>query len=66
MSIYTDGLFTSISGVCKPDGTTPFTFGSNYNPWTPDAVFAINLGFGSFKFGTAKLIDIIWDVVSPS
>lgn len=64
MSGYSDVLFTNVSGVCRPDGTYLLTFDTGYNPWTRDAVFAINLSFGSYRFATAKLIDIIWDVVS--
>lgn len=34
-----------------------------YNPWTTDTAFQIDMSHGSFSFSTAKLIDIMWDVV---
>lgn len=66
MSGFSDVLFINVSGVCRPDGTYLLTLDTNYDPWTRDAVFAINLSFGSYKFATAKLIDTVWDVVSIS
>jgi len=55
------GLIYS-SDICKPDGTFELSF-NRYSLWKRDAVFAINLNFGSYSFDDAKLIDICWDVV---
>lgn len=47
--------------LCKPDAS--FVLSSDdYDPWRRDSVFAISLSFGSYSFGTAKLIDFCWDV----
>lgn len=55
-------LFGSIS-PCLPDGS--FSLQPDlYNPWTTSGVFEITLGFGSLSFANAKLIDVIWDIVS--
>ncbi len=34
-----------------------------YSPWRLSQVLTINLGFGSLTYSTAKLIDVLWDVV---
>lgn len=60
-----------IGSVCGVDGRYNFQ-GSNfddggysyYNPWATSETFSINIAFGKFHFGTAKLIDVIWDVVN--
>jgi len=57
-------LFANSGGVCKPDADFQLSFAS-YSPWKRDAIFAINLSFGSYSFGVAKLIDVSWDVVRP-
>lgn len=57
------GAFTQDDGgVCKPDGTFELSF-DDYSPWKRDAIFAININFGSMSFGAAKLVDVCWDVV---
>jgi hypothetical protein len=49
-------------GFCEPDGT--FNTGlESVSVWSPSKAFQITLAFGSMRFSTAKLIDIIWDVV---
>lgn len=56
--------FTADHGtVCKPDGNFSLSFDS-YTPWKRDGIFAINMRFGNFSFGQAKLIDVSWDIVS--
>jgi hypothetical protein len=51
------------SGVCMPDGS--FNAGLDpYNMWSSSGFFQITLGFGELSFGTAKFIDVAWDVVS--
>lgn len=57
-------LFANSGGVCKPDADFQLSF-SSYSPWKRDAIFAINMSFGSYSFGVAKLIDVSWDVVRP-
>ncbi|ERF68471.1 hypothetical protein EPUS_03789 [Endocarpon pusillum Z07020] len=55
-------MFTGDTGdFCKPDGTFSLSF-DGYTPWKQDAIFAINLKFGKYKFREAKLIDICWDL----
>lgn len=49
--------------VCQLNGSFSITNGG-YSPWTRDAVFAINIRFGTYSFSTAKFIDIVWDIVS--
>jgi hypothetical protein len=52
-------------GFCEPNGN--FNTGlESVSVWSPSAAFQITLGFGSMSFSTAKLIDIIWDVVGGS
>lgn len=49
-----------ITGGCKPDGN--FSLRTNsYNPWK--GRLSIDLSFGKFSFRTAKLIDVLWDIV---
>jgi hypothetical protein len=47
---------------CQPDGR--FTLISNYNLWCISGIFQISLGFGRMSFSNAKLLDVVWDVVS--
>ncbi|KAK5079774.1 hypothetical protein LTR70_007586 [Exophiala xenobiotica] len=54
-------LFANSVGVCKPDADFQLSF-ATYSPWKRDAIFAINMSFGSYSFGVAKLIDVSWDV----
>ena len=59
------GFIYDRGSVCKPDGTFELSF-KDYSPWKREAIFAINMGYGSFSFGVAKLIDVLWDVVKSS
>jgi len=54
---------SSTGSICQPDGTFDLSY-NDYTPWKRDAIFAINMGYGSYSFGVAKLIDVSWDVVS--
>ncbi|KAI3332228.1 hypothetical protein HD806DRAFT_479848 [Xylariaceae sp. AK1471] len=57
------GLFSvrPSTSACRPDGTfSPF---DDYTYWDASGFFQINLGFGSFTFTEAKIIDIVWDIV---
>jgi hypothetical protein len=56
-------LFPGSLSPCLPDGS--FSLRPDlYNAWTISGVFEITLGFGSLTFANAKLIDVIWDMVS--
>lgn len=46
---------------CAPDGSFSL---EPPNPWNPDWTFQIVLAFGSLSFSQAKVVDIVWDVVS--
>ncbi|EWG40988.1 hypothetical protein FVEG_15207 [Fusarium verticillioides 7600] len=51
---------------CQPDGE--FRFGGIDRPgrfdwWAPRGFFQITLSWGRLSFGTAKLVDVIWDLV---
>lgn len=48
---------------CAPDGS--FSLDPT-NPWNPDWTFQIVLAFGSLSFTQAKVIDIVWDIVSSN
>lgn len=64
MSVQPTNFLTDIDNVCKPDGSFKLLGMGEYTPWQRGAIFAINSNFGSYSFSVAKLIDIIWDVVS--
>ncbi|KAF4502755.1 hypothetical protein FAGAP_980 [Fusarium agapanthi] len=58
--------FSDEESPCKPDGE--FRFGGIDRPgrfewWAPMGFFQITLSWGRLSFGTAKLIDVIWDLV---
>lgn len=46
---------------CAPDGSFSL---EPTNPWNPDWTFQIVLAFGSLSFSQAKVVDIVWDIVS--
>ncbi|KAF5718972.1 hypothetical protein FGLOB1_1386 [Fusarium globosum] len=51
---------------CQPDGEFRFDAVDQlgtFDWWAPRGFFQITLGWGRFSFGTAKLIDVIWDLV---
>lgn len=55
--------FVDLSTACLPDGRFslhPLSF----QFWTAPEVFEITVGFGNLSFTRAKVIDVIWDVVS--
>ncbi|SCO31282.1 uncharacterized protein FFNC_01974 [Fusarium fujikuroi] len=58
--------FSDEESACQPDGE--FRFGGIDRPgtfdwWAPKGFFQITLNWGRLSFGTAKLIDVIWDLV---
>ena len=54
--------YAESGSACQPDGT--FSVEVNYSLWEIQGFFQIMLGFGALTFTQAKVIDIIWDVVS--
>ncbi|SCO78142.1 uncharacterized protein FRV6_02355 [Fusarium oxysporum] len=58
--------FSDEESPCQPDGE--FRFGGidrrgSFDWWATRGFFQITLGWGRLSFGTAKLIDVIWDLV---
>jgi hypothetical protein len=51
------------SAGCQPDNTFSFQ-PESFSYWTDAGFFDITLGFGSFSFTQAKVIDVCFDVVS--
>jgi hypothetical protein len=49
--------------ACQADGNF-YTNPNDFNYWHTLGFFQITLGFGNFSFTTAKVIDVMWDVVS--
>jgi hypothetical protein len=60
------GDFTSADSGCTPDGNVELAVGytTRYRPFNSSGFFSINIRFGNLSFGVAKLVDVIWDVVS--
>jgi hypothetical protein len=53
----------SSSGGCQPDNKFSF-HPESFSYWTDAGFFDITLGFGTFSFTQAKVIDVCFDVVS--
>lgn len=53
-----------MSSACLPDGT--FSIYEIYDPWDIYGFFQITSGFGELTFTQAKVVDVVWDVVSCS
>lgn len=51
-----------MSSACLPDGT--FSIYEIYDPWDINGFFQITSGFGELTFTQAKVVDVVWDVVS--
>lgn len=52
-------------GACLPDGR--FSLDPDaYDYWKPSGFFQVTLGFGTLTFAQAKIIDVVWDVVSTA
>ncbi|KAL9105657.1 MAG: hypothetical protein Q9227_009206 [Pyrenula ochraceoflavens] len=49
-------------GGCSPAGEFMPPYADDYNEWDKKGFFQITLGFGTFSFSHAKLIDVCWDV----
>jgi hypothetical protein len=50
------------SDYCRPDNKFDIS-NQYYDVWRPSNPFEVTIKFGKLSFGTAKLIDVIWDVV---
>jgi hypothetical protein len=50
-------------GVCNPDESFRTTAGK-FNYWASSGFFQITFGFGKWSFTKAKVIDVVWDIVS--
>lgn len=49
--------------ACLPDGS--FSLQPElYNPFKASHAFEITVAFGNLSFANAKLIDVVWDIVS--
>jgi hypothetical protein len=56
-------ILSDDSKACTPDGS--FTVDpSTYRYFSGSGFFEITLGFGALTFTQAKVIDVVWDVVS--
>lgn len=46
------------------DSSANFAIGNAESFWSPSTAFEITVGFGHFGFSTAKMIDVLWDMVT--
>ena len=51
--------------ACVADGSFSLDPPS-YSLWASSGFFQITLAFGTFSFTSAKVVDVVWDVVSAS
>jgi hypothetical protein len=49
--------------ACQPDGSFSLDL-YDYKPWDASGFVQITLGFGTLTFTQAKVIDVVWDMVS--
>lgn len=61
LGVYWDAFWES-SGCNPDDSFSPYT--TAYDWWAPRGFFQITLAFGYLTFTQAKVIDIVWDIVS--
>lgn len=59
------GFFVSENTACQPDGSFRLQ-PDTYSMWSSTGFFQITIGGGNLTFAQAKLIDIVWDIVSRS
>lgn len=62
VSVSRSGYYSDSGSACLPDGS--FSIFRSYDPWDIYGFFQITIGFGELTFTQAKVIDVIWDVVS--
>jgi hypothetical protein len=53
----------STDTACQPDGTFRL-HPETYSMWLSSGFFQITLGGGHLTFAQAKVVDIVWDIVS--
>ena len=63
LAIFSTVLYSDSNSACQPDGQFSYVTG-RYKAWDASGFFQITLGFGALTFTQAKVIDIIWDIVS--
>lgn len=56
-------LYFQTTTACLPDGNFNI-YSDSYSPWATEGTFQITMAYGAISFGQAKVIDVIWDVVS--
>lgn len=54
---------SSTDTACQPDGSFRL-HPETYSMWSSSGFFQITLGGGKLTFAQAKVIDIVWDIVS--
>lgn len=55
--------FNADDNACQPDGGFRL-HPETYSTWSSTGFFQITLGGGSLTFAQAKVVDIMWDIVS--
>ena len=58
-------LFRASDTACQPDGSFRL-LPDTYSMWSSTGFFQITLGGGKLTFAQAKVLDIVWDIVSRS
>lgn len=56
-------LYIQKTSACLPDGSFNI-YSDSYSPWAAEGTFQITMAYGAISFGQAKVVDVIWDVVS--
>ena len=76
ITMVTTSISSTFEATCGPSGNfgllpsyecsgCEYTAGFGVDsPLSPSGIFEITLGFGDFSFSNAKLIDVVWDLVS--
>jgi hypothetical protein len=61
--VYETFGFVANRVACQPDGNFDL-YTKDYHYWSMLGFFQITIGYGHLSFTQAKIIDIIWDIVS--
>lgn len=56
-------LYTQTVTACLPDGRFNI-YADSYSPWAAGGTFQITMAYGAISFAQAKVVDVIWNVVS--
>jgi hypothetical protein len=62
LCVVTDPSLALVPTPCFPDGS--FQLDGDFSVWKHSDFFEVTLGAGRLSFSEAKLIDVVWDVVS--